>query len=221
MKVPRLLVTGFDDFGDVSPNASAEVLRLLPDVFSGADFDLRTEVLPTRYDLATKKITSLLRRVRPDMVLALGVAPSPCLRLEQIAINWIDAPGRPDNAGRTATGAEIARGGPAAYWSAFRGDRELLAKLHAADLPAVLSVTAGTFVCNAAMYAALRALSRMGRAIPFGFLHIPRATADIARRPEAEQREVAGWPPEIAARAVRIVAEHWRDTAKRPRRRGA
>ena len=221
MKAPRLLVTGFDDFGDVSPNASAEVVPLLPALFAGGEFDLRTEILPTQYAEASKRIAALLRRWRPDMCLCLGVAPTPCVRLEQIAINWIDAPGRPDNAGRVATGAEVVRGGPAAYWSAFRGDRALLGRLHAADLPAVLSVSAGTFVCNAVMYAAAHHLAGADRRIPFGFLHIPRATADIARRPEREQRETPGWPPELAARAVRVIADHWRSRPKRPRRAGA
>ncbi|MCC6159698.1 MAG: pyroglutamyl-peptidase I [Deltaproteobacteria bacterium] len=221
MTAPRLLVTGFDDFGDVSPNASAEVVRLLPGLFADGQFDLHTEILPTQYASATKRIAALLRNARPDMALCLGVAPTPCVRLEQIAINWIDAPGRPDNAGRVANGVEIVRGGPAAYWSAFRGDRNLLDRLHAANLPAVLSVSAGTFVCNAVMYAAAHHLARADRRIPFGFLHIPRATADIARRPEREQREIAGWPPELSARAVRVIADHWRNWRKRTRRAGA
>lgn len=218
MTAPKLLVTGFDDFGDVSPNASAEVVRLLPGLFADGQFDLRTEILPTQYASATKRIAALLRRLRPEMCLCLGVAPTPCVRLEQIAINWIDAPGRPDNAGRVATGAEIVRGGPAAYWSAFRGDRNLLDRLHAANLPAVLSVSAGTFVCNAVMYAAAHHLARADRRIPFGFLHIPRALDDVAECPESVRREMATWPPELSARAVRVIADHWRESPKRPKR---
>lgn len=221
MTAPRLLVTGFDDFGDVSPNASAEVVRLLPALFADGEFDLRTEILPTRFDVATRRIAARLRTIRPDMCLCLGVAPTPCVRLEQIAINWNDAPGRPDNAGRVATGVEIVRGGPAAYWSAFRGDRDLLVRLHAEDIPAVLSVSAGTYVCNAVMYAAAHHLARAGSAVPFGFLHIPRSLEDVAECPESVQRDAATWPPEPSARAVRVIAENWRERAKRPRSRGA
>ena len=56
-------------------------------------------------------------------------------------------------------------GGPAAYWSTLPL-AAILDALTAEGIPAYLSNTAGTFLCNYTLYTALHALADAGRRIP-------------------------------------------------------
>ena len=165
----RLLLTGFEKFGELPLNPSELVVRAM--ARDPAIPDLVVEVLPTVYDAAGARIRALLERHRPDLVLMTGVAAKRTeINLERVALNLDDAD-KPDNAGVLRTDAAIEPQGPLAR----RTTCDLapaLAALRAADIPAVISNHAGGFVCNHTYYCAL------AHRTPAVFVHLPMVNAD-------------------------------------------
>ncbi len=113
------------------------------------------------------------------MVIALGLWPGePTVRLERLAVNLADCT-TPDNAGALPRGELLDPNG-APTLSATLPLRAIDAALLAAGIPARLSDTAGTFLCNATLYTLLRAIERRGQRIPCGFIHLPYLPQQVA-----------------------------------------
>ena len=164
-----ILVTGFEPFGGLKRNPTAEIAQALQ---GGA---IEAAVLPVDYVKVGPALADLLQRPWNAVVL-LGLAMGrPHISLEKIAINYRDAM-RPDNAGRLPEAPEIVHDGPAAYFSTLPLDR-LFDALTSAALPAAMSLSAGPYLCNTAFYLARHALEARGT--PCGFLHLP-PTPDLA-----------------------------------------
>lgn len=164
----KLIVTGFNPFGNVKVNPSQliveHVQRTRPDVW--------TLLLPTEYRRSSEMIRASIRDLSPDAVLMFGVAQTrKAFTLERIAINVDDA-SIADNVGVLASGQPVEPEGAIAYWSSLPLDA-MLAALTAREIPAAISNHAGTFVCNHVFYTALHALEQMQRRIPCGFVHLP------------------------------------------------
>jgi pyroglutamyl-peptidase len=163
-----ILLTGFEPFGGLSRNPSADVAQAL------AGGRAEAAILPVDYASVGPALDDLLAR-EWDAVVLMGVAVGRgALSLERVAINFRD-PGRPDNAGRTPGQPEIVPGGPAAYFSTLPLER-LREQVAAAGVPVEISLSAGAYLCNASFYLARHAL---GDAVPCGFLHLP-PTPDLA-----------------------------------------
>jgi pyroglutamyl-peptidase len=163
------LVTGFEPFGGLTRNPSAEIAEAV------AGDDVEAAILPVDYDAVVPRLDDLLRRDW-DGVLLMGIAIGrPQLTLERVAINFRDRL-RPDNAGGVPEDPAVVPGGPAAYFSTLPVDR-LCEVLRAEGIPAAVSLTAGAYLCNASFYLARHHLE--GRSTPCGFLHLP-PTEDLA-----------------------------------------
>jgi pyroglutamyl-peptidase len=159
-----ILVTGFEPFGGLARNPTADLALAL----GGA-------VLPVDYGRVGPALEALFAQ-GPDAVLLLGLAVGrPRISLERVAINFRDRQ-RPDNAGAVPERSEVVPGGPAAYFSTLP-----LEALHGAlereGLPVEYSLSAGGYLCNAAFYLARHALGT--RRVPCGFVHMP-PTPDLA-----------------------------------------
>jgi len=100
------------------------------------------------------------------------------ITLERLAVNLADGP-HPDNAGRRATDKPVVRGAPDAYFARLPL-RNILHAMARRRIPAALSLSAGSFICNAVMYAALHELRRRP-AVPCGFIHLPYDTRQALR----------------------------------------
>jgi pyroglutamyl-peptidase len=98
--------------------------------------------------------------------------------LERVAVNVMDYQ-IPDAAGDIKQDEACVPGGPAAYWSTLPL-RAILAELAAEGIPAHVSYTAGTYLCNFTMYTTLHALAARGRDLPAGFIHVPLLPAMVA-----------------------------------------
>lgn len=129
--------------------------------------------IPVAVEDAGPALRRLLDRANPDAALAMGVAPGrPVLSVERVALNMLDFTVA-DNRGRRYRDRPIRVGGPAAYFSTLP-IRSILAALRKVRIPAELSNTAGTYLCNFAMYTLLDAFAADGKDGPVGFIHVPQ-----------------------------------------------
>lgn len=164
-----VLLTGFDPFGGDTINPSWEaVSRLHGETIAGRH--VVAEQLPTTFAGAPRALRASLRRHAPELVLCVGQAGGrAALSLERVAINVNDAR-IPDNAGAQPVDTPIVARGPAAYFTTLP-IKAMHADLRAAGIPAEISQTAGTFVCNQVFYVLMHALA--GTRVRGGFVHIP------------------------------------------------
>jgi len=170
--VTTVLLTGFDPFAGDAVNPSGDAVAAVAARWSGPE-RLIAEVLPVTFDGATARLAALLSEHRPDVVIATGLAGGRNeVTPERVAVNLADAR-IPDNAGHRPQDAPVVAGGPAAYFSTLPV-KAIAAGAAAAGIPSAVSHTAGTFVCNATMYAVLHAAA--GTATRAGFIHVPWAT---------------------------------------------
>ena len=168
-----ILVTGFEPFDGLAVNPSQAVVEALAHRSSGRHgIELVTEILPTEFRAASDRIVTLIRELRPDAVVSLGLAFSAsAIRLERHALNLNDS-ARPDNGGDLATGRLIDPDGPIGYWSTLPLDAMFRA-LKERDIPAIISNHAGAYVCNHVFYTARHEIERLGWETPCGFIHLP------------------------------------------------
>jgi pyroglutamyl-peptidase len=165
-----MLLTGFESYGGRSLNPSEQVVKRLDGAeICGARVIGRT--LPVAYADLGDRIAALIEEVRPRAVICLGLWPgTPVLRLERIAVNIADFE-IPDNVGLMTRGP-VVEGGADAYPSTLP-IHAIHDRLLAAGIPARLSGSAGTFLCNALMYHALRHCAEPAPAALCGFVHLP------------------------------------------------
>ncbi len=165
----RVLITAFDAFGGERINAVEEILKGLKEVPKGVEVIPLS--VPTVFGRSVRVVTDAIDAACPDAVLCLGQAAGRGeITPERIAVNLMDAR-IPDNEGNQPQDEPIVPNGPAAYFSTLPL-RRMEEALKGAGLPASLSNTAGTFVCNRLMYGVLHALADRP-AIPAGFVHFP------------------------------------------------
>lgn len=166
----KILVTGFTPFGGEQINPSWEAARRLPNRIGGAE--LIKHEIPTEFDASGAALHKLLTELRPDAVLCVGqYGGANCIRVERVAINLRDAR-IADNAGKQPTDEPVVTGGPDAYFATIP-TRRIVDALRERDIPARLSYSAGTFVCNDLLYCALHESAQGYPTMRCGFIHVP------------------------------------------------
>jgi pyroglutamyl-peptidase len=167
----RLLITGFEPFGGERVNPSAVAAqRLACEDFPGVE--VSHLVLPVVRFRCIELVVDAVERARPDVVVMLGQAGSrPWLTPERVAIK-LDDYRIPDNAGGQPVEEPIVPGGPAAYFSTLPV-KDMVRCIQAAGVPAAVSNTAGTFLCNHVSYGVLHHLSVRRLPVTAGFIHLP------------------------------------------------
>lgn len=189
--MPRVLVTGFEPFGGESVNPSAVAVgaaaRSAAAGRLGADVQLATAVLPVELARALPELDRAVAAFAPDLVIAFGQAGGRCgVTPERVAVNLEEA-AEPDNTGAVLTGRPVVAGGPPAYLSTLPV-QAVVAALHDAGIPASVSTTAGTYLCNQVFYGLLHAVAGglrgpSGAAVRGGFVHVPYAHGQVLDRP--------------------------------------
>ena len=159
---------------------------------------------------SVRGLADTARWVGPRLLPGIDVA-----LLERVAVNAMDYD-TPDNAGYRARGEPCVAGGPAAYFATLPV-AAIVAALVAEGIPAYGSNTAGTYLCNKALYRFLAALEQRDRAAPCGFVHLPylpEQVADMiaemqaARSVERQRRpEIPSMSLELMVEAVRLALE--------------
>lgn len=178
----RALVTGFEPFGGDSVNASLEAVRRLP--AKAGMLEIETAVLPTSYARSLPALEAAIARARPEIVLCVGQAGErSALCVERVAVNLQDAEIADNDAARPVE-APVIPGGPAAYLTTLPA-RAAVDALRAQALPAQISMSAGSFVCNHVFYGVMHLAATGNHRFRAGFLHVPRASSmtpdDVAR----------------------------------------
>jgi pyroglutamyl-peptidase len=201
MMKPLVLLTGFEPFNQEPINPAWEAVRAL-DGWSEDGFDVAVRQLPCVFGLALEQLRTALDELKPAIVISVGQAGGRVdLSVERVAINVDDAPIK-DNAARQLVDQEVVAGGPVGYFSTLP-IKAIVAALRADGLPASVSQTAGTFVCNHLFYGLMHMTA--GSAVRAGFIHIPYLPEQAARFPGAASMALADMVRGIQV-AVRTTA---------------
>lgn len=164
----KLLITGFDPFGQDRINPSWEAVKCLPECVG--DYELCKLRIPTVFGEAARIVAEKAEQIRADLILCIGQAGGRgAVTPERIAVNIRDAK-IPDNAGNQPEGQLIAPDGPAAYFSTVPV-AQMAAAIRSAQLPGVVSNSAGAFVCNDTLYSLLHHFK--ATEVRVGFIHVP------------------------------------------------
>lgn len=166
----KILVTGFEPFGDVKINPSELLVRhLAAQNFEGAE--IRALVLPVTLE-ARKIVENALKSEKFAAIIHFGVAAKrEQITPERVAINCLDFD-IPDNDGRVFHDEKIENRGPAAYFATLP-NRAIMEALKGAGFASSVSTTAGSYLCNYLMYSTLHFLKKKRKNIPAGFIHVP------------------------------------------------
>ena len=169
---PPILLTAFEPFHGATINASREVGERI----AAGDSRVTFVVLPVIRGEAEDAALRALRAMadddnRPGFMISLGEAPCAEVRLEKVAINWDDFR-IPDNAGNQPRDEAINAGGPDAHFVTLPVARLAAALCGRTPVPVVVSLSAGSFLCNHLAYCALDALAA-DSLCPYGFVHVP------------------------------------------------
>ena len=171
----KILISGFEPFGDRSVNNSWEVAK----EFDGAS-DIDVLKLPVSFNRAHRVVEEALKKQHYDLILMLGEtsATTDFVRLERLAINYKDSV-NPDNDGIVANDEELIVGAPKAYFSAFPV-KKVAANLKQKGKKVKVTNSTGTYVCNSVYYNILHHLSETKTSIIALFLHLPVSTEIIS-----------------------------------------
>jgi len=171
-----VLLTGFEGYGGRSDNPSASIVQALDGKTIGGRL-VTAKVLPVTNHNLRKNITSLIDELNPDIVLCLGLAPGEnMIRLERMAANYSQFE-IADNSGEKYSG-EIVDGGPEGYATTLNLNN-MLGALHECGIPARISQTAGTYLCNAVMYHSLDYCAARYPQTRCGFIHLPYMPSQV------------------------------------------
>ena len=184
----KILVTGFDPFGSDKINPAIEAVKKLPDTIKGAKI-IKLEI-PTVFNKSAQVVHQAIVKEQPDYVLNVGQAGGrSALTPERVAININD--GRiPDNDGYQPLGEPIQADGDTAYFTQLP-IKAIAKAIRAAGLPAIVSNTAGTYVCNHIFYQVQYMRTKEFPKLKAGFIHIPFLPEQVITRPNQPSMALA------------------------------
>ncbi|KMY44017.1 pyrrolidone-carboxylate peptidase [Bacillus sp. FJAT-27916] len=172
----KVLITGFDAFGGEPVNPAEEAVKKVSDRIQGAE--IIKVIIPTVQTKSVQAIERAIEEHNPDMVISIGQAGGRFdITPERVAIN-IDDYRIKDNEGNQPIDAVIKEDGQAAYFSNLPV-KAMVKHMNDNGVPATLSNTAGTFVCNHVMYGILYMIDKKYPNIKGGFIHIPYMTSQV------------------------------------------
>lgn len=174
----KILLTGFEPFGGESINPSWEAVSQLDGYIYG-DFQVVSRQLPCTFSGSCVLLQQFIEEVQPEIILCVGQAGGRSeISLERVAINLIDAR-IPDNLGLQPLGGKVIDDAPDGYLCNLPL-KALSSKIRSAGIPANISYSAGTFVCNQVFFFTLDYIAHINPAMKGGFIHIPYLPQQVA-----------------------------------------
>ena len=166
----KILVTGFDPFGGEPINPAIESVKRLPDNIAGAEI-IKLEI-PTVRKKSLEKIEKAINEHNPDVILSIGQAGGRFdISIERVGIN-LDDFRIPDNEGNQIIDEPIFPDGENSYFVKLPV-KAMVQNVQKSNIPASVSYTAGTFVCNHVLYGVLYLIEKKYKGKKSGFIHIP------------------------------------------------
>ena len=175
----KILVTGFDPFGGEPTNPAIESVKRIDENIEGAEI-IKLEI-PTVFHKAADVVEAKIKEVKPDVILSVGQAGGRYgITVERVAINEDDARIE-DNEGNQPIDVKIREDGAPAYFASLP-IKAMVEEIKKENIPASVSNSAGTFVCNHIMYQDLYLAEKYGD-IKAGFIHVPFLTEQVLDKP--------------------------------------
>ena len=223
MESQSLLLTGFEPYGGRGVNPSGEVVKSL-DGSRINGYEVVGRTIPVSFKTIRQRLEALIKDCRPAAVVSLGLWPGePVIRLERFAVNLTDFE-IPDNDGLYLDRGNISAEGEVAL-RATLPLRQIVAQMLAAGIPARISNSAGTFLCNATLFCALQTIKDLELTTLCGFVHLPYLPGQVAeliadlkkeRQSELHQRaDLASMHLATMTRAVEISLQTTVDQLKK------
>lgn len=195
----KILVSGFDPFGGEKINPAIESVKLLPNEIKGAKI-IKVEI-PTVARKSLKKLEEVIEIEKPDVVLSVGQAGGRTdISVERVGINMDDFRIK-DNEGNQPIDEKIAKDGPDAYLVTIP-IKAMVQKMIENKIPASVSNTAGTFVCNHVCYGMAHLASTKYPNMRTGFVHIPFLPEQVV-----DKRNMPSMPLELIAKGLEYAIE--------------
>ena len=183
----KILITGFDPFDGESINPALEAVKKLPDTI--LDQEIIKIEIPTVFRKSLEKLEENIQKHNPDVVISIGQAGGRFgITPERVAINIDDARIK-DNDGNQPIDISIYEDGEAAYFSSLP-IKAMVKKLNDNGIPASVSNTAGTFVCNHVMYGILYLIDKKYPNIRGGFIHVPYIPSQVTTKPNTPSMSI-------------------------------
>lgn len=166
----KILLTAFDPFGGEPVNPAQEAVEAVRDNIAGAQ--IVKQIVPTVFGKSIETVHEAMKRENPDVTLCIGQAGGRIgLTPERVAINLNDAR-IPDNEGNQPLDTPIFKDGKNAYFTKLPA-KAMVENIIKAGIPASVSYTAGTYVCNHLMYGVLYYIDKEFPNMRGGFMHVP------------------------------------------------
>ena len=192
----KVLVTGFEKFGKEKINPSWEAIKDLKDP-DFKDVKIIKKKLPVSFKKVVETLPEIIKEIKPDIYIAFGLAGGRnTFTIERVAINIMDSTA-PDNEKYTPTDVPIFQDGPAAFFSTLP-IKKIMKTLHNQGIPALISNTAGTYVCNTAFYVGRYVMEKISPKGLAGFIHIPFQSSQVVNR------NVPSYPLDFIKKGVKI-----------------
>lgn len=207
----KILVAAFDPFGGEKINPALEAVKLLADEIAGAEI-VKLEI-PTVFHKSAETLREKALEVKPDMILCVGQAGGRfAITPERVAINQDDAR-IPDNEDNQPIDVSIQEDGAPAYFATLP-IKAMVEKIKAAGVPAAVSNSAGTFVCNHIMYQALYLAEKELDNIQAGFIHVPFIPEQVVDKPEKPAMSLEDIAKGLTAALEAMVEYHGKEDIK-------
>lgn len=166
----KILITGFDPFGGANINPAYEAVKKLPDAIKGAQI-IKMEI-PTVFEKDGEVLEKAIKEHKPNVVICVGQAGGRSdISVERVAINLMEAR-IPDNEGKQPFNQKVCEDGENAYFATIPV-KAVVNNVKKNGIPASISYTAGTFVCNDIMYRLLYMAEKTYKGMKGGFIHVP------------------------------------------------
>ena len=170
-KPKTIVVAAYGGWARADTNPSALTMKALASL-DWQKHKLIAIEIPVLTEELYQTIETALAEHQPDIWLGIGLASgSMVMRAEMVATNWRDFD-VPDNAGVRLSCQPIFKNGPAAY-NATIPNQKIMRAMRKAGIPAAVSYSAGTHLCNQMLYTVHHLTAQNGGEILCGFLHVP------------------------------------------------
>lgn len=163
----KILITGFDPFNKETVNPAYLAVSKLRNTYD--DIILTKLEIPTSFSHSFEILSQELNNDYDAVIMVGQAGGRKEISLEKVAINYIDAK-IADNDGLVISHQAINSNGKDAYFTTLP-ILKLLSDLEKESIPAKISYSAGTFVCNYLMYKTLEHFNTTNTKV--GFIHVP------------------------------------------------